>query len=435
MIAKRVAHLQRGAGLVETMVGILVGLLVVLVVYNMLAVAEGYKRSTTNAADAQVTGLISHLVVGLDAAQGGGGFTSAYEYLINCHKNEGDVTYTAETSLKPISVLITPGVTANDSDSFMAWIGASPHVIWPVAVRLPSPATAGDPIVVQSPNGFATPAKVSLPTGTDPWWAVMIANDGSGRCGLIQVIGATGADDTTGEVTLTQGSPATTIPYVGQAINDTGTGALLQNLGPVRDGALRVRYDIDAVTSTLRTTNCLTPTGCAGGTPNPIAQNVVWMKVQYGIDTSPPLADGSFDASVDCWSPADATCAVGGVDWAPDTVKNAGDPAFPAVPATFLNRIVAIRIGLVVRSDEPDRRNPALFTAPAQTDDGVTGTRQAEYLFNCAANTNAGCPGRVQVPAGAVAPAVLRDGYRYRTYEAVIPLRNSIFVATLPPPP
>ena len=103
------------------------------------------------------------------------------------------------------------------------------------------------------------------------------------------------------------------------------------------------------------------------------------------------------------------------------------------MPADTLNRIVAVRIGLVVRSDEPDLTNPALFTAPALTIDGKVGTRPDEYLFNCAANTNAACQNRILIPKGAAAPNVLLDGWRYRTYEAVIPLRNSIFNATLPP--
>jgi hypothetical protein len=297
----------------------------------------------------------------------------------------------------------------------------------------PTTVTPGASLQVQSPLGFMTPGKASLPTALDPFWAVVIANNGTGRCALIQVTNAApSADmDTSGEVVLTQGSPATTIDYKAVPQNIAGTPSLVLNLGRVQNGAQRIRYDVGG--SQLRTTNCLTPAGCTGQTPNPIAQNVVWMKVQYGIDTSPPLPNGTFDGRIDCWSAADATCAVGGVDWAPDTVKNAGDPAFPAVPATHLNRIVAVRIGLVVRSDEPDPRNPALFIPTSSTIEGKAGTRPVEYLFNCAANTDAACQGRVQIPAGATSPNVLLDSYRYRLYETVIPLRNSIFAATTVP--
>jgi len=444
----RIAHRQSGAGMVETMIGILIGLLVVLVVYNMISVSEGYRRMTSGNADAQITGLISQFISANDAANGGNGITSAYNDLINCHQDESGTLYTADTTLKPISVLVTAGALATDSDSFVSRQSASTHVVWPVAVRSVPEVVAGAGITVQSPNGFSTPAKVSLPTPANPYWVVAIANDGTGTCGLIQVVNSTASDDITGEVTLTQGAPATTIPYKGIPINDTGTGAFMLNLGRVNGGgAARVRYDV--ANNQLRTTNCMFADGCANAAavPNPVAQNVVWMKVQYGIDQSAPNPDGTLAGRVDCWTPADATggwdgtCTLPGApDLLPATIASAGFPiGAPVVPTNVLNRIVAIRIGLVVRSDEPDLKNVQLYTPPAQINDPVTGalvtgTRQQEFLFNCPANTNAGCPNRVAIPRGAAAPNIMLDGWRYRTYEAVVPLRNSIFNATIPPP-
>lgn len=69
---------QRGAGLIETMIGILIGLLVVLVVYNLLAVAEDYRRATTGASDAQITGLLSQFITSQDAASAGSGILSGF---------------------------------------------------------------------------------------------------------------------------------------------------------------------------------------------------------------------------------------------------------------------------------------------------------------------------------------------------------------------
>jgi len=440
---------QRGAGLMETMIGILIGLLVVLVVYNLLSVAEGYRRATTGAADAQITGLLSQWVTGQDAANGGNGIMSAFPDLTACNKTEADATYTADNTLKPIPILITKGALAKDSDSFVSRQGSSPHVVWPVDFRLPSPL-AGENIVVQSPLGFSTPAGVSLPTNASPFWAITVANDGTGRCGLIQITSATAPDAATGEVSLTQGAQKTTIAYTGVPVTASTSGARLLNLGRA---ATRVRYDVDAAASTLRSTDCLTGGGCGAGTPNPIAQNVVLMKVQYGIDTAAQKADGTLNGSVNCWTAAESgTCTATNSDattfddWTPDGIIKAGDPtAVPLVRPDILNRIVAVRIGIVVRSDEADLRNPALYVSSSVVPDGtgaVYGTRQAVYLFNCAANTDAGCPQRVQVPAGAVSAlgksdclaasaAVLCDGWRYRTYEAVIPLRNTIYSATI----
>lgn len=447
---------QGGVGLIETLVGITIGLIVVLVIYNLLAVSEGFKRTTTGFADAQVTGLISGFITGQDAGNGGNGLSSAYSDLINCHADESGTKFNGreDMSLKPIPVMITKSGSDDLSDSFLSRGSASIHVVWPVPLRPVGGVTQtivpGAQIQVQTPTGFMTPAKASLPTATDPHWVVILANNGTGRCGLIKVINASPAAnppmDDSGEVVLTQGSPATAMNYTGAPQNAAGTGAFLLNLG--RDGdTKRVRYDV--ANGSLRVTDCMKDTGCTGQAPQPVAQNIVLMKVQLGIDTSPLLGTGSLDATVDCWTSDTETCPINRpldspptviADWEPSTLIKAGDPAFPLIPANSLQRIIAVRIGLVVRSDEPDARDPALFVAPAATIDGTAGTRPntastTTFLFNCPANTAAGCPGRIPISAGAAPTDIMQNGWRYRTYESVIPLRNSIFAATLPPTP
>lgn len=461
----RAPRFARGAGLMETMIGVTIGLIVVLVIYNLLAVSEGYKRMTMGQSDAQATGLISNFLTGFDAGNGGFGLSSAYSNLITCHFDAGGANFIGreDRSLKPIPVAITRSGDPDVSDSFISRTSASIHVVWPVPIRPQGAVTTvapGAQIRVQTPMMFLTPAKASLPTATNPHWAVVFANDGSGKCELIKITNAspTADMDTTGDVMLTQGTPATTMTFTGAPVNTAGTGAFVLSLG--RDGdATRVRYDVDRTLTpcgtiincqagVLRATDCMTITGCTGQPANPIAQNVVLMKVQYGIDTSPLLPTGIFDATVDCWTSDTETCpvdlplpapAISIPDWDPSTLVKAGDPATPLIPASAYNRIVAVRIGLVVQSDEPDERDPSLFVSPAITMDLKPGTRpptgaaNSTYLFNCAANTDAGCPGRVRVSAGSNPTDIMQNGYRYRVYEAVIPLRNSIFHATLPP--
>jgi Tfp pilus assembly protein PilW len=62
-----------GASLVETMVGILIGMIVIAVVYNILSVAEGYKRATVGSSDAQITGLLTQFMASRDISNGGNG--------------------------------------------------------------------------------------------------------------------------------------------------------------------------------------------------------------------------------------------------------------------------------------------------------------------------------------------------------------------------
>ncbi|HQR10173.1 MAG TPA: PilW family protein [Casimicrobiaceae bacterium] len=421
-----VAHgRQHGVGLVETMVGIFIGAIVIVVIYNILAVAENYRRTTVGSSDAQVTGLLSQFVASRDLANGGAGITMSTwsntgpADMVNCTRNEagapasGFAVTSLEAAIRPIPVIITNGGGPGVSDSFISYSAGAAHVMWPVDFTANSLAGAAT-ITVQSPNGFTVP----VPTAAAPYWGVVM--DGAGKCKLLRLTNA--APDVTlpltGRVTLTV-DPTTPL------LTDytTAAPARLLNIGP-QGLATRVRYDVDGVNGVLRTSDLLVVPPAAV-TPVPIAQNVVLMKAQYGIDTNG-------DGIVDCWTPADAsTCN----DWSEAAVR-VGDLA-------KLNQLLAVRVGVVVRSDEPDLRlltdptNPQLISEASGI---LQATRPQVVLFNCSTN-NAACQNRVVVPMGAgvpvgaptCAPAVICDYWRYRTYETIIPIRNSIYNATTPP--
>ena len=418
----------RGAGTVETMVGILIGMIVIAATFNILSVAEAYKRSTLGAADAQVTGLISQFMAGRDAGNAGAGITMSGTDLIHCvHDEAGNSILGApvtdlDSAVRPIPVLVTDGGTSGESDSFIALGAGAAHGMWPADFTASS--AAGAPITVQSPNGFTVP-----PPASTPYWVIVMTNDGSGRCKLVRIVAATSADSL-GRVTLRQGSPSTTIPY------DLGPPARLFNLGPV-GLATRVRYDIDSTSTALRTTDLLAAPP-AVPTPVPVAQNVVLMKVQYGIDPT-ILPSGARSGTVSCW-----TAAVDGSDCSNGVDHDFSESAVRNFSLAQLNSILAVRIGIVVRSDEPDLRlltDPTNAALRAEVRGVLIGTRPQPYLFDCSAHTDAACPGRVKVPMGTgvpagsakCAPAVICDFWTYRTYEAVVPIRNAIYSATVAP--
>jgi len=419
---------QQGAGIVETMVGILIGLVVMVVTFNIVAVAEAYKRVTIGAADAQITGFLSQFMGGRDAGNGGAGITMSAAELIKCTHDEsgnallGMPVTRLDVAVRPIPVLVTEGGAPGVSDSFIALSAGAPHVMWPVDFTATS--EAGAPITVLSPNGFTAP-----PPATKPYWAVVMVNDDSGRCRLVRIVAAT-APDSLGHVTLTQGGPVTAIAY------EKDRPAKLLNLGPV-GMATRVRYDIDAVNGALRTTDLLAVPP-ATPTPVPIAQNVVLMKVQYGIGPV-IIPSGAHDGIVTCWTAAtNGSSCSNGVD------SNFSDAAVRNFSLVQLNSILAVRIGIVVRSDEPDLQlltQPSNAELRAEVRGLLSSTRSQPYLFNCSANTDAACAGRVRLPMGAgtdpgspgCLPAIICDYWRYRTYDVVVPLRNAIYSATLPP--
>ena len=381
------AFRQRGMGIVETMVGILIGMVVLIAVYNVFAVAEGYKRTTVGAADAQTTGLFTQFVLNREIANAGNGISGAAAQLGTCTLVDPNWPspagfFAGNKAIRPVPVVIRDSGSPNLPDSMIITYSTAPHVILPELLVDTPMAVGADPVYVQSPNGYRVDDLIVL-------------NDMAGNCELTRVTaitpGSSAGDLTTGYVKLSH--PATTKAY---KTSGTTNGPNVFNLGrgPV-PGQLpeATRTLFDVVNGQLRTTDLFT----AGATANPISQNVVLIKAQYGVDCGPPA---NAPTGVITWTAATAS-GVCGRNYTPDDLAN------PAMfDAKTLSSIRAVRIAIVVRSDEPDLKDPGLV--------GQTAT-----LFNCSTGA---CAGSINLTN-----AILADNYRYRIYETVVPMRNAIF--------
>ena len=338
---------QRGGSLAELLVGVLVGLVVIVVMLDVFANTEALKRNATGLAEAQQTGALSTFILGVELANAGNGLAAAAHALAAC-PDTGDIA----TTLRPIPVLITAAAAAGTPDAVVVNYGGAAALAAPMPFAAAAPA--GSAYRVHAPTGFAAGDEI-------------VAIGPGGRCAATTAITVSPPDaDGVADIAhanLTDAFPAT---------------AGLLDLGP-QGGRRRVRYDV--VDGTLRSLDLAVPEA----TPNPLASNVVNMKLQYGVDTDD-------DGYLDSW--ASATAA----PWDP--------PSVLAAPAAALARITAVRLGLVVRSDTYDRA----VTAPYDW-----------VLFDCAEEDKARCPGRL---AGTLPPH-----WRYRMYETVIPLRNAIWNA------
>lgn len=365
------ARRRAGFSLIEVMVGVAIGLLAVLVIYQVFAVSEGMKRSTTAAGDAQTTGILSTFLLSQELGNAGSGIADAASDLATC-PDTADIGST----LRPIPVLITDGGADNKSDTFVVNYSVSRRIVTPAPFT--AAAAAGADFVVQSPTGFNKNDFV-------------VAIDGAGNCESSVVTAAPGAPDANGIVTIAHTA-------VAKAFN--GSSGLM-NFGPV-DKVQRVLYDVD--TDNLRGRALRDPaTGApdAGQPTNPIAGNVVLMKVQYGLDTD---GDGVLDT------------------WARGKASDGADPAtMLAATAGALSRILAVRIGLIVRSDQPVNKLDANGNVD---DEWQTQESDGGYNWNLFSCLNAGaCPGAL---TGTI-PKFNGTYYRYRVYEQVIPLRNQIW--------
>jgi type IV pilus assembly protein PilW len=348
---------QRGVSLVEIMVGVVIGLLAILVIYQVFSTSEQFKRNTTAAGDAQQNGLMSSFLLAVELASAGNAMMTAGSDLAQCPDT---TTMSAPTpSLRPIPVLITDGGADDKPDSMIVNYSTTQRVIAPVLFT--KVALAGDTsVTVQSPTGFAAGDQVvSINPGAFP-------PGGSCELSTVTAVGPVAAG--TGEVVLSLNAGVA---------NTYGGSALLFNLGPA-NVVKRSQYDVSG--GVLRSTDLLT----AGAAPNPLASNIVNLKMQYGIDDK---GDGQLH-----------TWVSGSGNWAPTNVLQA--PLTPGVGATVaLSRIKAVRIGIIVKSEQFDKSlgdyNWTLF------DGTVKGTI-----------------------AATVAPA---GNWRFRIYETIIPLRNELW--------
>jgi len=341
---------SRGVGLVELMVGVVIALAAIVGAYRVLIASEVTRRVAQSDADAQQTAQFALARLAFDVANAGAGLVTASALLEAC-----PVTADMAAITRPVFVLITDGGAPDAPDSVVVRYAIAGGTAFPA--YLASPAPSGAPFALRTTSGVAPGDH-------------LIATDRRGAC--VHTTATTASTPAPGVLEVAHDIVAIDLP----------AGAAVVNLGP-SPRVVATRFDI--VGGVLRTTDL-----ARGDAPNPLASNIVNLKLQYGLDT-----DG--DGVLDTWSPAVAG-PVG--DWSPAAMLRAG--------AAALARIKALRVGIVVRGDYAERN-------AAQSFDWV--------LFDCDAADKGLCPGRL---AGTI-PARTAGGHRYRTYETVIPLRNLLW--------
>jgi type IV pilus assembly protein PilW len=342
---RRRAHAQHGFSLIEIMIGIVIGMIAVLVIFQVFALAEGIKRNTTSVGDAQQNGLLSSFILNVQLANANNGYAYAMKELGTCTP-----TANPATTFRPLPVLITPGALVTDPDSFVLNFSQAQRM--PAPAPFIGPAAANADYTVQSPLGFKA-------------GDIVVAISLSGDCKPSRVNSVTGPDV----------NGVVTISHTGAPVG-FGTDSVLLNLGPTGSSGPGQRVAYDVASGVLRSTNLWDNTGAALGTPvpNPIASNIINMKMLYGVDN-----------------------LAGGLDWVAPT--GIWDPAaLLTAPNSTLARIRAVRIGLVVQGEQWDK------TAPDYTWTLFEGGTQISHTITA-----------------------VGGNYRYRTYETTIPRRNPIW--------
>lgn len=297
--SSKVPH-ERGVGLVEVMVSIVIGMLIVLMIFQIYLATETQKRTITSSNDAQENASYGLFVLGHDLASAGNVITAATTELSGC------------AMLRPIPVVIAAGATDNDADTVTVFFGGSGSLSTPT--RLLSNTSVG----ASPPDAF----QVAAPVGFSPNDVIAAVQGANCTLSTIKAGGVTVAAGT-GIATIAHTLTAT--PGNNNSATYIAATASLINLGQ-GDRFAQTRYAVDLANSTL-TTQSLLPEALAA---TPVVGNVVNLKAQYGLDTDNDGAVDTWQSATDDWSSAN----------------------LPLQAAATWQQIQAVRVAIVTRSEK-----------------------------------------------------------------------------------
>ena len=405
-ISHRKMNRQLGFSLVELMVAVVIGLIGTVVMFQVFAVSENQKRSTTSGNDAQQNGSIALFTLERDLRNSGHGMSP----LINLGRPMYTWSAVNSAVLTPTifhPALIIPGTNSNPPDPDAIDVTYSVTEALSTRIALIGPAwnsgtVPNEPVNVVSAAGINLKDQIAIcpnaatdPTGVCLRGEVTTITSSSTGFGLSlsAAIYTVGSDLITPRWNPASGFAAAVGPTVaadGLVLPATypGNGDPDQSANVVNLGQLITRtYAIQNGQLTLNLND--------GTTPTEFANNIVYMRAQYGLDTD---NNGSIDAWVD-----------------PRPVQ--GNPLASFTPnhplfltgtgvqiADSWKMVKGIRVAIVARSDNMEK--------------DVVETRTTIPLWT---NTNGNPAPSYTVPGG--------DGahYRYRVFETIVPFRNMIW--------
>jgi type IV pilus assembly protein PilW len=308
-------RMDNGFSLVEILVGMVIGLLGIIIITQIFALAEGQKRTTTSGADAQTNGNIALYSIERDVRQGGYGLSLD---ALGCSIS---TSYAGDTA--------NPG----------------PLTLAPVTINDGGTNAAGDALPDTLRTLYSTNLISSLPQKLQNFHpqAAMAANIGStfnmadldmvvffenGNCTLAQVTGVPSSTTTFNHASTSPwnppGGPGSVFPAAGYT-----TAASVIDLGSM---AWR-GYFIDTVNNSLKFSevNANGYSGIANAIVS--ASEIVNLQAQYGKDTNG-------DGIVDTW----------------DT----NTPPVGVVTPNPWSQIITVRITVLARSGQYEKPDPVL---------------------------------------------------------------------------
>jgi len=369
-----------GLSIVEILVGVAIGLIGIVAIFQAVAVWTKHTQTTSAGGDAQVAGTLALYNIERDLKQAGHGFGRAGMPVMGCIVAATDTTPARAFNfgLRAVEIAASAG---GAPDQLNVLYGDSSFYVEEGTF---TDATATT-LKLKRRGGFKMGdlAVIAVNPG---------ASAGAANCQLIEINNDTNPDGYTVAYTTAAytsfyapSAPAATPRFNAAASAPAFTGGTIYNLGP------QPRLDVWSIQGnrTLTRTDILFDPA----TPRQIAEGVINMKAQYGID-------------------ANADCRVAPAEWS------------ASAPADWRS-VMAVRVSVLVRSRQyeltrdqgasgvrpvtPSASNPYYFGDPANT-----------FLMRNVDGTPDGFNDTTPDPNN-------WRYYRYRVYERVIPLRNMVW--------
>jgi type IV pilus assembly protein PilW len=383
-LVKRHASKQLGFSLIELMVGLVIGLLMSLVVYNTLNLNEGRKRTTTSLNDVNQAG--SYAIYQLDklirsAGSGftGGGDKVGADYAFGCRLDMA----LGGTQLTPVTAALPAPFTSVTTTVRVA----------PVIIADGAAGAGGDVIITmagnaglgESPTAFsalATTATLKLVNhaGVRASDVVLLADKTTAisPC-LVQQVATTFIPTAGGSNVTLAGNYYTATINARSVADFTATSQVINlgqapNLNMFAVGANNtlMKYDLMQTRQTSAT--------AANPNPSVYVDGVYQMQALYGVDTNPATSSLTWVAPTGTFS--SASLLTGSL-----------------AAAVTLKRIKAIKIGVVMRTPLLERETVSASTLQLFADTTLP-----------------------------ITVSLSPTTFRYRAFEAVIPLRNTLML-------
>jgi len=407
-----------GFSMVELMVAMAIGLIGMVIIFQVFETSEGIKRTTTSGGDAQQNGIIALYNMEADLRNAGMGFNETS--YTECRSAGTVLGYdsarstpdwaTVASPLRLVPVVITAGANAQTPDTIKVFYGSSTQVMSAALLAADMIAPGTGQILLQSNYGFREGD------------LVILLQPGSGKnCALMEVTAPSNGgnpallhDTTNYNLAWMTGTPVKTPrfnkaggPGVFYTGANTSNATRIFNLGNLYDtsGTVPVlnTYSIASSNLIVQSDFNIVPAGNpSAGLPvtNPIADNIVHLRAQYGLD------DGVDNGSV---------------TYHTNFVANDGivDRFVSTTPANWA-QVVSIRVAVLARSALPEKPSAgaggACDATPAPTVPTWSGAAE-------------GATRGFDLSATVTAPDDWRC-YRYRLFETTVPLRNWIWKAS-----